>query len=183
MSLVAANRYAKALAELATDPKTGMSAEAMVEQMNSMEQALIESPELRGSLLSPAVQASQKRAVVGRLAGPLGLSPLMRNFMFVLIDHRRIPLLSEIRRSFTEQIDERLGIARAEVSSAAPLSAAQREALETQLKVKTGLQVRCAYREEAALVGGASVQVGSTIYDGSVRGQLDALRRRLSRPA
>lgn len=182
MSLVAANRYAKALADLALDPKMEFAPEAMAGQLESVEQALAESPDLRNVLLSPAVTPVQKRAVVSRLAGPLGLHPLIKNLLYVLIDHRRTPLLSEIREAVREQVDERLGIVRAGVSAAQPLSGEQRTALEAKLRTMTGRDVRCEYRSDASLLGGVSVRIGSSRYDGSARGQLDALRRRLARP-
>jgi len=77
-------------------------------------------------------------------------------------------------------LDERHGVVRARVSSAQPLDEAHRMALEAAIARKTGKKVRCAYEDDAALIGGVAVRVGSSVLDGSVRGQLEALRRRLS---
>ena len=124
--------------------------------------------------------ASRKRAVVGRIADMLKLSPIARNFLFVLIDHRRIALLGAILHSFELIVDERLGFARAEVSSPRELTEAQRGAINAQLERLTGKRIRMRFAVDPALIGGVVARIGSTVYDGSVRGQLQTLGRRLS---
>jgi F-type H+-transporting ATPase subunit delta len=126
------------------------------------------------------VPGSRKRAVVGRIAGLLKLSPIARNFLFVLIDHRRIALLGAILHSFELIVDERLGFARAEVSSPRELTETQRGAINAQLERLTGKRVRMRFAVDPALIGGVVARIGSTVYDGSVRGQLQTLGRRLS---
>jgi F-type H+-transporting ATPase subunit delta len=148
-------------------------------QLRSFEAALQESPELQNALATPAVPASRKRAVVGRIAEVLQLSRISRNFLFVLVDHRRMTLLSEIIHSFELALDERMGFARAEVSSASELSEALRSALSEELGRLTGKRIRARYAVDASLIGGVVARIGSTVYDGSVRGQLNSLERRL----
>ena len=95
-------------------PEDAVSATAAVEAM------IHESPELRNALLTPAIQNSRKRAVMAKLLERTGGgSPLIRNFIYVVIDHRRIGVIGEIREAFELQLDERLGFVRAEVTSAA----------------------------------------------------------------
>jgi F-type H+-transporting ATPase subunit delta len=96
-----------------------------------------------------------------------------------VIDHRRIGSLNEIAEALEEVFDERLGRARAKVSSATDLSGTDKLLLEAELRRKTGKEVRCDFQVQPELLGGVSVQIGSTIYDGSVRGQLAAVRARL----
>jgi F-type H+-transporting ATPase subunit delta len=151
-----------------------------VAQLRSFESALRSSPALANALATPAVPASRKRAVVGRIAGVLELSRIARNFLFVLVDHRRIASLSEIIHSFELVVDERLGFARAEVSAASELAEGQRTALRTELERLTGKRIRARFAVDGALIGGVVARIGSTVYDGSVRGQLDSLERRLS---
>jgi len=139
------------------------------------------SSDLPAVLLSPAVPPARKRAVVSRLAAQLGVSTLVQNFLFVVIDRRRIAMLKDIRQAFETLLDERVGVVRADVSSARELASAQREKIRQQLARATGKQVRCEFAVDGDLVGGVVVRVGSTIYDGSVRGQLEALRQRLVR--
>jgi F-type H+-transporting ATPase subunit delta len=174
-----ATRYAKALADVTT-AATGLQPDAALTQLRAFEGALAASRELQNALTTPAVPASRKRAVVGRIAGILKLSLISRNFLFVLIDHRRIALLGEILHSFELIVDERLGFARAEVSSPRELTESQRAAINTQLERLTGKRIRMRFAVDPALIGGVVARIGSTVYDGSVRGQLQTLGRRLS---
>jgi F-type H+-transporting ATPase subunit delta len=175
-----ATRYANALADVVTTAGTETSAEKALAELRSFEVSLAGSPELQNALMTPAVPPSRKRAVVGRLADLLNLSRITRNFLFVLIDHRRIAALAEIIHSFEVVADERLGYARADVSSARELSDAQRSQVNAQLERLTGKRIRAHYGTDESLVGGVVARIGSTVYDGSVRGQLEALGRRLS---
>lgn len=174
-----ASRYAKALADSALDPKNGVEARQVLSELSTVSGMISESEDLRNILLSPAVQASRKRGVIGRFAGTLPLSRLVRNFMYVLIDHHRIGMIGEIREAYEAALDERLGIVRADVKSAAPLEAAQQTAIQAELSKVTGKQVRCSFETDPALVGGIVARIGSTVYDGSVRARLDSLRERL----
>jgi F-type H+-transporting ATPase subunit delta len=174
-----ATRYAKALADVTATPGGGLRAEDALSQLRAFESALAASRELQNALTTPAVPGSRKRAVVGRIAGLLQLSPVARNFLFVLIDHRRIALLGAILHSFDLIVDERLGFARAEVSSPRELTETQRGAINAQLERLTGKRIRMRLAVDAELIGGVVARIGSTVYDGSVRGQLQTLGQRL----
>jgi F-type H+-transporting ATPase subunit delta len=117
--------------------------------------------------------------VVGRIAEKLGLSRVARNFLFVLVDKRRIASLTQIIQSFEQVVDERLGFARADISSARELTEPQRSALNARLEQLTGRRIRAHYSVDGSLIGGIVARIGSTVYDGSVRGQLASLERRL----
>jgi F-type H+-transporting ATPase subunit delta len=110
----------------------------------------------------------------------LKLSRITRNFLFVLVDHRRIAELTGILHSFEIIADERMGFAHAEVAAARDLTEAQREALHAQLERMTGKRIRMRVSVDGSLIGGVVARIGSTVYDGSVRGQLDSLGRRLA---
>jgi F-type H+-transporting ATPase subunit delta len=179
MSLAVASRYARALADAVLGPKSDTPPAAAAAQLGRFQEAVQQSPELRNVLLSPAVSAARKRNVVEQMAPAFELSRLVRNFLYVLIDHRRVPLLGEIRKAFEVELDARLGILRAQVSSAQPLNDGQRAAVEAQLSQLTGKQVRAQFDVNPQLLGGVSARIGSTVYDGSARGQLEALRQRL----
>ncbi|MEO8662217.1 MAG: ATP synthase F1 subunit delta [Bryobacteraceae bacterium] len=183
MSLAVATRYAQALVAIAVDPKNQLDATLVVGNLKDFEAAIASSPDLHKVLESPAVANVRKRAVVAKLAVPLELQPLVVKFLYVVIDHRRVPLLGEIRRSFETLLDERLGVVRADVASALPLDDSQRVTLAAELTHLTGKQVRCEFSVDGDLVGGVSARIGSTIYDGSVRGRLAALRRQLAAEA
>jgi F-type H+-transporting ATPase subunit delta len=149
------------------------------EDLHSFEQALADSAELSIALASPSISRQRKRTVVARLAQSLGLSGVVRNFLSVLIDHRRTHELSGIIAAFERMVDERLGVLQVEVSSPAELQEGQQEALVRQLEAMTGKKILLNPKIDADLVGGVVVRLGSTVFDGSVRGQLEALGRQL----
>lgn len=178
-SAVAA-RYAEALADVVTASGSALRPQDALAELGAFEATLHSSTALFNALVSPAVPASRKRAVVERVGEDLQLSKITRNFLFVLVDHRRMPALSNILRMFEEALDRRLGFARVEVASARELTGAQRASMTEALERLTGKRVRAQFHIDESLIGGATARVGSTVYDGSVRGQLQSLERRLS---
>jgi len=174
-----ATRYSNALADVVTAPGSALAPPTAVAELRSFEAALA-SRELRNALTTPAVPTARKRAVVGRVADILKLSPITRNFLFVLIDHRRISSFGDVVDAFEQTLDSRLGFARAEVASASELTGAQRAAIVAALEKVGDKRLRAQFAVDAALIGGVVARIGSTVYDGSVRGQLQALERRLS---
>jgi F-type H+-transporting ATPase subunit delta len=180
MPAAVAFRYARALADLVTKPGAAVETERALAELESFAAAVAGSRPLEHVLLSPVVPPPRKRALIGRLAAGLGLSGLVQRFLYVLVDHRRVALLGDIREAFETEIDARRGLVRVEVASARELTGAQRAALERELARLTGKQPRLKFRLEPELIGGLVARVGSTVYDGSVRGQLAGLRQRLA---
>jgi F-type H+-transporting ATPase subunit delta len=177
------NRYAHALADVATDAKSATRPDAVAAELREFEAALKTSPELQNALTSPAVPPGRKRAVVGRIADAITVSKVTRNFLYVLIDHRRIGLLTDIIHAFDLVVDERLGFARADVTSARELNERQQTLVTGELARLTGKQIRARYAVDGNLIGGLVARIGSTIYDGSVRGRLEQLGKRLGAEA
>lgn len=175
-----AHRYAGALVDVVTGPAAKLDPQQITRELHDFESTLADSVELRHALSSPSVPGSRKKAVVARIADQLSLSRISRNFLFILIDHRRIAALTEILHAFEIELDERLGFARAEVSAARELDEAQRESLARDLEKLTRKRVRLKFSVDPALIGGVVARIGSTVYDGSVRGQLASLGRRLT---
>jgi F-type H+-transporting ATPase subunit delta len=182
-SSAVAARYANALADVVAVPSSPLRPDAALAELRAFEAALSGSPELHNALVTPAVPAGRKKAVIARVGDVLRLSRIPRNFLFVLIDHRRIAALADILQTFETVLDERLGFARADVASALELTPRQRESLNSHLERLTGKRVRARYSVDPALIGGVVARIGSTVYDGSVRGQLHSLQRRLSAEA
>jgi len=174
-----ASRYAHALADVVTASGSPLRAQDALVQLRNFDSTLRSSLELQNVLTTPAVPASRKRLVIGRIGAILELSRITLNFLYVLVDHRRITSLPEIIHSFDLAVDERLGYARAEVSSATELTESQRTALRSQLERLTGKRIRARYAVDDALIGGVVARIGSTVYDGSVRGELQSLERLL----
>ena len=170
-------QYANALADVVLQQG---AAEPVRKQLADFEAAYKESSELRNFMASPAVSREAKHGVIEKLVARLGASRIIRNFLFVIVDNQRTHLLPEIAGSFEEVLRQRQGIAEAEVSSAVPLNDKQKAALLSNLERATGKKIQANYTLDAALLGGAVVRIGDTIYDGSVRNQLNRLRERLT---
>jgi F-type H+-transporting ATPase subunit delta len=180
MASAVAHRYARALADIVMEPGSPLKPEDAVAQVKSVEALLDESPELRVALLTPAIPTSRKRAVMGKLLERTGASPLIRNFVYVVIDHRRIGVIGEIREALELELDARQGVVRAEVTSAEPLNAPLSAGLESRLSSLTGKRMRLRFDVDPSLVGGVIARIGSTVYDGSVRGELQQLGKKLA---
>ena len=180
MASAAASRYARALVDLIMAPDSQLTPDAAIAQIRAIEQVIQESAELRIALLTPAIQTSRKRAAIGRLLDQLSVSALIRNFIFVVIDHRRIGILAEIREAVELLLDERMGFVRAEVTSSAPLDERRSAGLESELSHLTGKRMRLRFAVDPSLLGGVVARIGSTVYDGSLRGQLQQLQRQLT---
>jgi F-type H+-transporting ATPase subunit delta len=175
-----ASRYAGALVDVATGPKSVAGPNQLLLELRGFEEVLAGSAELRAALTSPSVPPARKRAVVGAIGAKLGVSRVARNFLFVLTDHRRIAMLTEVLEAFDLLSDERLGFTRAEISSARDLEPRQRDTVWHELERLTGKKVRMRFAVDSHLLGGLVARIGSTVYDGSVRGQLQALGKRLT---
>jgi F-type H+-transporting ATPase subunit delta len=141
---------------------------------------LAESVDLRRVWENPAVPAEQKRKLLDAIVQREGIDKQVRNLVAVLIDHRRVPFLERIMVQLEKELDARLGFAEAQVSSARELGDAEKRVLEAEISKTTGKKVRARYGLDASLLGGAVVRVGSTIYDGSVKGQLEKIREAIS---
>ena len=180
MAAAAANRYARALVDVVIASASTVQPEDAVRQLRAVEEMIAGSAELRIALLTPAISNSRKRAVIGRLLRKeMSVSDLIRNFVFVVINHRRIGMLAEITEAFDLLMDQRLGFVRAEVTSATALDARRSAGLEAELSRLTGKKMRLRFAVDSSLLGGALARIGSTVYDGSIRGQLRQLRREL----
>ncbi len=129
---------------------------------------------------NPAVPADQKRNLLDAVVQREGIDKPVRNLIAVLIDHRRVPFLPRIIEQLEKELDARLGFAEAQISSVRELADAEKRALEAQVAKTTGKKVRAQYALDSSLLGGAVVRVGSTIYDGSVKGQLEKIREAIS---
>jgi F-type H+-transporting ATPase subunit delta len=170
-------QYANALADVALAQG---AADATLKQVADFGAAYRVSSELRNFLASPGVPREAKHGVIEKIAARVGAGKIIRNFLFVIADHRRIHILPEIIAAFQDVIRQRQGIAEAEVSSAVELSAAQKKRFAQTLERLTGKKIQAKYSLDAALLGGAVVRVGDTIYDGSVRNSLNEMRERLA---
>ncbi len=172
------SRYARALADVVFERK--LDANGAVATLDTIAGALASTPQLRQIWDNPAVPAEQKRKVLDALMKHVGGDRMVRNFIALLIDNRRIVALPEIARQFRGELNERMGIAEADVTTIRELSADEKRALEAQIAKLTGKKVMARYAKDPQILGGAVVKVGSTVYDGSVKGKLQRLKEALS---
>jgi F-type H+-transporting ATPase subunit delta len=171
-----AQRYASALADVALERN---SAEAVKRDFSAFVEAFFASTDLRNALESPAVNGNAKTSVIEKIAASMGMNDAARNFVLTIVENRRTHLLREIEKAFEAELNARLGIAEAEVTSARELGGPEKQKLTEALERRTGKKIEARFVEDKSLLGGAVVRVGSTIYDGSVREQLNRLREQL----
>ncbi|MBI2683371.1 MAG: ATP synthase F1 subunit delta [Acidobacteriales bacterium] len=171
-------RYARAFA----DAIFGLKLDAVQAQTDVARMAAIvaSSPELRSLMDNPAVPIAQKLNLIDALVAQAGVSKQVRNFIAILVDKHRLRLLPEVAAQLKAEINQRLGVAEAEVASARELGAEERGLLEAKLKQVTNKIIQAQYARDPGILGGATVRIGSTIFDGSVRGQLRKLREKLA---
>jgi F-type H+-transporting ATPase subunit delta len=172
--------YAAALANSVFAPNSALSPEDAITQLCAAESLLSGSKQLEHVLLSPAVSKSRKRAVVEKIAGEMGLNSLIRNFLLVLVRHRRTHELPAMRRSFEAAVDQRSGRVPAEIASAKDLSSDERKEIERKLGAKLGKSIRANYQTDPTLIAGIRARVAGREYDASVKGKLESMRQRLA---
>jgi F-type H+-transporting ATPase subunit delta len=173
-----AGRYARAFAEVVEE--NSLDAARTVSDLSEIAALVHSSHELRNVWQNPAVEHAQKLGLLDAIIKRMSGGKLLRNFVAVLIDQKRIGQIGEITEEFKKELDQRLGIADARISSARQLTAAEKKSLEHRLAAVTGKTVRASYSEDSSLLGGAVVRIGSTIYDGSVRGQLERMKEEIT---
>jgi F-type H+-transporting ATPase subunit delta len=171
-----ARRYAKALFSLALE---GDRAETWSDALLALKDAVQGSPELRDVLENPVYSREQRRAVVGRLAGALALDPEPTNLLALLADRNRLGHLAAVVDHFRDLADAHLGRIRATVTSAVPLGEDAAQAIALRLAANARAKVLLDLAVDPDLLGGVVAQVGSLVFDGSLRTQLEALRRKL----
>lgn len=171
-------RYARALTDAVLDMK--MDVLRAVSDLNAIVGLTAESQDLRKVWENPAIPVEQKRAVLDAIVAREGTARVIRNFIAVLIDHERIRQLPQIARQFETEMNARMGLADAEITSVHELGSRDRLDLEQQIEHLTRKKVRARYKTNSNLLGGAVIRIGSTVYDGSLRGQLAKIKEQLS---
>jgi F-type H+-transporting ATPase subunit delta len=175
-------RYARALVDAVMGAAGGSPSDPhrMATQLKEFDQLLQQSDELQILFATPAVPLLKKRAVLAAIVPKMDLEPLAHNFLGVLLQNERMPLLGDMIEAFEQLLNERLGVVVAQIVSARPLENAEKQELDRALRARTGKHVQMNFSLDRSLIGGVLAQVGSTIYDGSVRGQLERLRSELA---
>jgi F-type H+-transporting ATPase subunit delta len=170
-------RYARAFADVAE--AAGLDPLAAQQQLRDFAETVADSRDLREFLESPSIEMAKKLKLLDALAAKLGVYAQVRNFVAVIVEHGRVAELNDIRDEYGDLADAEAGAVEAKITTARPLNPEDRAQLEAQVTRMAGARVRPSYAEDASLLGGAVVEIGSTIYDGSVRAQLEQLKQRL----
>jgi F-type H+-transporting ATPase subunit delta len=169
--------YARAFADVVIQER--LDAAQTISEVQRFSALLRENKALREVWEAPSIPAEQKRAVLDGIVKREGISRRTRNFIAVLIDKGRIKFLPEIATQFVTDANQRLGIADAQITTARDLTSDERKDLERDLATVTGKKIKAQYSQDRGILGGAIARVGSTVFDGSVKGQLERIRRQL----
>jgi len=171
-------RYAAAFADVVTDAR--LDAASIDRQFNDFLATWNGSRELREFFVNPAIPAVQKVAILDKLNAKLGLQKQLRNLIAVLINNDRVGHVNEVAAAYRAILQERSGIRPAEIVTARELGKAERDALVAQVTKLAGNKIDANFKLDKSILGGTVVRIGSTVYDGSVRGRLDRLREQLT---
>ncbi|MFQ5693578.1 MAG: ATP synthase F1 subunit delta [Nitrospinota bacterium] len=175
-----ARRYARALVELAEQEGR---VDAVGDEVEGIARLFESSADLRNLMFSPGIVKDVKRGILAELADRAGVSDLVGRFLRLLADKDRLRYVAAISAVYRDLADERNNRIRARVRAAFALSSEEEAALRKQLSAATGKDVVLEVETDRTLLGGLKAQLGSSIWDGSVRSHLEALRERLVGPA
>lgn len=170
-------KYARALAELAAE---GNQQDLVHRELVTVNELFQAHGKLIETLKNPSIPFSAKRGIVEQIAETVSLSPMVVNFTLVLLEKARIHQFDQMVGAYQVVLDERQGIVRGEVTSCQAISPAIQQRLEEVASSFTGRKVRLDYHTDESLIGGLRLQMGSTVLDGSIRTQLNEMRRRLT---
>lgn len=171
-------RYASAFLDVVTAAK--LDTAAIERQLNDFLATWQGSRELREFFENPSIPAAQKVAILDKLNAKLGMQKELRNLVAVLIDNDRIASVADVAAAYRQLLQEKLGIHPAEIVTARELGKEERDALLLEVGKLVGGRVEATFRQDKTILGGAVVRIGSTVYDGSVRGRLERLREELA---
>ncbi|MGD0480716.1 MAG: ATP synthase F1 subunit delta [Terracidiphilus sp.] len=171
-------RYAQAFADVVQDLK--LDSAALDRQFADFLATWEGSAELRTLFVNPTFPATQKVAILDKLNAEMGLQKELRNLLAVLINNNRIAHVAEVAADWRRILQEQQGIRPAEIVTARELSEEERDALAADVAKLAGAKIDASFRLDKGILGGAVVRIGSTVYDGSVRGRLERLREALT---
>lgn len=172
-----ARRYAAALAEVVTKHN---EASEVQQELAAWERMMDSNGQLLTVFRNPTVPLEQKRRVLNTLIARARVRPTTANFLSVLLQNNRLVNLPQINRRFDQELDERAAIITAHVTTARPVPESAQENLRARLATLTGNRVRLDFKVDEDLIGGIVTRIGSTIYDGSVRSQLQQIKERMA---
>src|ERR1700734_3692996 len=171
------SRYATAFADVVAD--LGLDTTAIDHQFSDFLATWDGSTELRTFFVNPAVPAIQKVAILDKLNAKLGMLKELRNLIAVLIDNDRIAHVADVAAGYRQLLQEPMGIRPAEIVPARKLTKDERDSLVAEVAKLAGGKIDASFTLDPSILGGTVVRIGSTVYDGSVRGRLERLKEGL----
>ncbi|MBA3442773.1 MAG: ATP synthase F1 subunit delta [Pyrinomonadaceae bacterium] len=172
-----ARRYAAALADVT---KASGVAREVQEELFAWELMMRTNEQLLEVFRNPTITYEQKSSVLKALIARTRVRTVTANFLQVLLQNHRLADLQEINKKFTDELDQRSNIVSAHVTTARPITDQTQAIIRARIAQLTGSEVRLQFAMDEDLIGGVVTRIGSTIYDGSVRGQLQQLKEKLS---
>lgn len=173
---VVSRRYARALIEVLPSHRV----EAGLDSLLLVSETLASHPDALELLRNPAVPANHRDVFIQALCQALALDPPVEKLFALLVERRRLNVLTEVAEAYRDLLDRRTGTLRVEVASAGPLGEIEQRSLKARLESSTGKRVVMNVREDPDILGGIVVRTGSTVFDASLRQQLDSVRRQLN---
>ena len=173
-----AARYARAFADAVGS--MNFDPAAAQQQLRDFSATFAGSHELREVLMNPSLPNQQKLRVIDAIASRLSMARPVRNFIAVIMDHQRLADLEAILTEYAAVADRSTGMTEVDITSARALTGEEREGLLAQAAALAGGHVHPSFHEDASLLGGAILKIGSTIYDGSLRAQFAGMKQRLT---
>jgi F-type H+-transporting ATPase subunit delta len=171
-----ARRYATALADVVT---ARGEAQEVQKELRDWAEMMQSNEQLLEVFRNPTIPYEQKRKVLGALIARTRVRPTTANFLQVLLQNHRLAELNEVNKRFAQLLDERSGVVSAQVTTARPVPQSSQDSLRAKLAAMTGKSVRLSFTTDEDLIGGIVTRIGSTIYDGSVRNQLQQVKERM----
>lgn len=176
-SQAVARRYATALADVVQDRGEAREVQSELVQWQQM---ISSSPLLQELLINPTIGFDQKQSALKELISRTRVRPTTANVLQLLLKNQRLSELAAINEKFAQVLDERSGVVSARVTSARPLAEDSRTLLERNLREITRRDVRVDFVVDEDLIGGIVTRIGSTVYDGSIKNQLEELGKTLA---
>ncbi len=173
-----AARYARAFADVVQEAHLPL--EQVQQQLADFMATWHGAADLREVFLDPSFPSEDKIAILDRMNEKMGLAHPVRNFLAVVLQHERMHAMEEILKEFHEEMNRRLGITAVSITSARPLNETERKSLVAEIGALAEGRIEPSFHEDASLLGGVVVQVGSKVYDGSVRGRFARLEEQLA---
>jgi F-type H+-transporting ATPase subunit delta len=172
-----ASRYARALLSSLPDSRAAEMADRF---LTVIRESLEESPEFRELLFDPAVPKRAREQLLRTLAERAEMPHQVANFLATVVEHNRATSLTSIAEVFHSEREAAAGIVPAQITTAWPLTDDLKQRTLRALEQMTGRKVRLTASVDGSILGGAVTKVGSTVYDGSLKTQLEQLRRKMT---